>query len=256
MSGYSVFHWISASRSEAGRVRSINEDACVEVPDRGIWAVADGMGGHSVGDYASREVAAGLAGIAAVGSLADAMIDARQRLLVVNAHLQSEALKRNVRMIGSTVVVMLARDRYCGWLWAGDSRLYRYRQDRLSLLTRDHSQLEEFNARLQSGAGDELPRPARNVITRAVGATADLILDQQAGEVRDGDIYLLCSDGLNKELSDDEIGGVLAGGDCARAVEQLIDGALAHGGRDNISVIVARAEDAYGSEKTLFNPEI
>jgi protein phosphatase len=180
--------------------------------------------------------------------------DARTRLQVVNRQLREEAVRRQVQRIGSTVVVLLACDRFCGYLWAGDSRLYLYRQGQLRQLTRDHSQVEEL--RLQGRLTDEEARhhPAQHMITRAVGATDRLTLDEDAIEVADGDIFLLCSDGISNEVTNDEILTTLANVDCQRASEELVDIALARGGRDNISAVVVQAEDPHASDKTLLNP--
>jgi protein phosphatase len=250
----SQFRWASSARSDVGRVREINEDACLDQPDKGRWAVADGMGGHAVGDLASRLVVDTLSQMSPPASMKRFIADARTRLQVANRQLREEAARRQVQRIGSTVVVLLACDRFCGYLWAGDSRLYLYRQGQLRQLTRDHSQVEEL--RLQGRLTDEEARhhPAQHMITRAVGATDRLNLDEDAIEVADGDVFLLCSDGLSNEVTDDEILATLANVDCRRASEELVDIALARGGRDNISAVVVQAEDPHASDKTLLNP--
>jgi protein phosphatase len=250
----SQFRWASSARSDVGRVREINEDACLDQPDKGRWAVADGMGGHAVGDLASRLVVDTLSQMSPPASMKRFIADARTRLQVANRQLREEAARRQVQRIGSTVVVLLACDRFCGYLWAGDSRLYLYRQGQLRQLTRDHSHVEEL--RLQGRLTDEEARhhPAQHMITRAVGATDRLTLDEDAIEVADGDVFLLCSDGLSNEVTNDEILTTLANVDCHRASEELVDIALARGGRDNISAVVVQAEDPHASDKTLLNP--
>ncbi|TDN69334.1 protein phosphatase 2C domain-containing protein [Paraburkholderia sp. BL10I2N1] len=250
----SQFRWASSARSDVGRVREINEDACLDQPDKGRWAVADGMGGHAVGDLASRLVVDTLSQMSPPASMKRFIADARTRLQVANRQLREEAARRQVQRIGSTVVVLLACDRFCGYLWAGDSRLYLYRQGQLRQLTRDHSQVEEL--RLQGRLTDEEARhhPAQHMITRAVGATDRLTLDEDAIEVADGDVFLLCSDGLSNEVTNDEILTTLANVDCHRASGELVDIALARGGRDNISAVVVQAEDPHASDKTLLNP--
>jgi protein phosphatase len=250
----SQFRWASSARSDVGRVREINEDACLDQPDKGRWAVADGMGGHAVGDLASRLVVDTLSQMSPPASMRRFIADARTRLQAANRQLREEAVRRQVQRIGSTVVVLLACDRFCGYLWAGDSRLYLYRQGQLRQLTRDHSQVEEL--RLQGRLTDEEARhhPAQHMITRAVGATDRLNLDEDAIEVADGDVFLLCSDGLSNEVTNDEILTTLASADCRRASEELVDIALARGGRDNISAVVVQAEDPHASDKTLLNP--
>jgi protein phosphatase len=152
-------------------------------------------------------------------------------------------------------VVLLACENHGSVLWAGDSRLYLYRNTRLTLLTRDHNQLEELRSRGALAADEALNHPARNMITRAVGAAETLDLDEDMVDVNDGDMFLLCSDGLSNEVSAQDLRNVLAGSDCAQVAETLIDMALKHGGRDNISAVVVRAEDPH-SDKTALNPAL
>jgi protein phosphatase len=250
------FRWTSAARSHVGLIRAINEDAHLNHPERGLWAVADGMGGHSVGDFASRMVINKLNEIQPHSSLANFLVDAHERLQFVNQRLRAEAATRNVQRIGSTVAVLLAWNGHCACLWAGDSRIYLYRNGTLSLLTRDHTQIEQLKARGELTSEEAVGHPARNVITRAVGAVDRLKLDELIVEVDDGDVFLLCSDGLSNEVSDQDIRRVLASGDCLQASEALVALALERGGRDNISAVVVRSEDPCGEDKTLFNPDL
>jgi protein phosphatase len=237
-------------------VRQINEDALLEMPERGVWAVADGMGGHAVGDLASRMVIESLTHVPAGNGIASVVADARARLLNVNGQLRAEAARRQVQRIGTTVVLLIARDGCCGYLWAGDSRIYLCRKGRLRQLTRDHSHVEELKARGQLTAEEALHHPAQHLITRAVGAMDSLDLDESVVDLNDGDTFLLCSDGLSNEVSDVEILNELAPGNCEQAATRLVDMALARGGRDNISVVVAHAEDPLAADKTQVNPTL
>jgi protein phosphatase len=250
----SQFRWVSSARSDVGRVRADNEDACLQQPERACWAVADGMGGHAVGDLASGMIVDALGRLSEPESLADYLVDARDRLLEVNQWLRNEAARRQVSVIGSTVVALLGCDGYCGYLWAGDSRLYLCRQGHLQQLTRDHSQVEELKALGHLTEEEAVNHPAQHLITRAVGATDRLELDTHTITVADGDTFLLCSDGLSNELSAQEIQASLMVADCDTACETLIEAALARGGRDNITAVVVRAQDTYASDKTLLNP--
>ncbi len=250
------FEWTSSSRSHVGLVRQVNEDACLDQPERGLWAVADGMGGHALGDVASRMVIEALQGMPSPDSLGQFIVEARERLQAVNHQLRVEAAVRDAQIIGSTVVVLLAHDRYCGYLWAGDSRIYLYREGRLTQLTRDHSQLEELLFSGTLSPGDAALHPARNLITRAIGAADTLDLDEEILEVNDDDMFLLCSDGLSNEVSEQEMLGALVSGNCRQASDALIEMALERGGRDNVSVVVVRAEDLYSTEKTVLNPAL
>lgn len=256
MTNASKFRWTSASRSDVGLVRKINEDACLDVPARKMWAVADGMGGHSLGDFASRRVVETLLDMPQLEGLVELAADARYRLQTVNRELRNEAALRSVRIIGSTVVALLADARHCAYLWAGDSRIYLCRNHRLILLTRDHSQVEELKARGTLSAEAAAHHPARNMITRAVGAADLLELDEETMEVNDGDMFLLCSDGVSNEVTEQEIRGALITGNCQQASNDLIDLALKRGGRDNITAVVVRADDVDSPEKTMLNPAL
>ncbi len=254
MTRTSQFRWVSAARSDVGRVREHNEDACLQQPERACWAVADGMGGHAVGDLASGLIVDALSRLSASDTIARYLADARKRLITVNQRLRQEAARRQVSVIGSTVVALFACDSYCGYLWAGDSRLYLYRDGHLRQLTRDHSQIEELKALGLLTEEEAVNHPAQHVITRAVGATDQLEFDTNTLAVADGDMFLLCSDGLSNELSAREMQAALIAADCDAACEALIEAALARGGHDNITAVVVRAEDPYATDNTLLNP--
>jgi protein phosphatase len=123
-------------------------------------------------------------------------------------------------------------------------------------LSHDHSQIEELKLRGVLTAAEEAMHPGHNIITRAVGALDHLELDEGTMAVADGDIFLLCSDGLSKPVSEEDICSALAAGDCDYAVDTLIELALKGGGRDNITAVVVRAEDPYASDLTLVNPAL
>jgi protein phosphatase len=246
--------WTSASRSHTGLVREINEDACLEQPERGLWAVADGMGGHALGEFASRVAIRSLIDLPATQSLEQYVDDAHERLQSANRRLRAEAALRDVAVIGTTIVALLASGRRCACLWAGDSRIYLCRAGRLRLLTRDHSQVEAARSRRSSNVDDTLHRPPANLITRALGAEDALEIDRAVVEVVDGDVFLLCSDGLSNEVSELAIEQALLPGNCRQASQALIDLALQRGGHDNITAVVVRAEDLYSPDRTAMHP--
>lgn len=255
MTSESQFRWTSAARTDVGLVRSRNEDSYLDQPGRGLWAVADGMGGHAYGDVASRMVVDALNQIPSPDNMTQFVADARDQLRMVNQQLRAEAVMRRVPVMGSTVVVLLACGREVACLWAGDSRIYLYRNAHLQQLTRDHSQAEELKARNPALAAETPAAAVANLITRAVGAADTLDLDEATLQVRDGDLFLLCSDGLSNPVDEPEMRGALAAGDCPHAAEALIALALANGGRDNIAVVVVRADDV-DSDKTMLNPAL
>jgi type VI secretion system protein ImpM len=230
----SLLRFRSAGATDPGRARPINEDAFVELPQVGLWAVADGLGGHADGEYASRMVCDALANFAPAGSFDDSIAAVRQRMDEVNEHLFRASTRSLLAdRSASTVVTLLARNEDCAVLWAGDSRLYRWRAGRLERLTRDHSPAE-------SGGGP-LTERASNTVTRAVGVHATLTLDLQRNQARAGDRYLLCSDGLTRAVPEARILAVMASPDIQLAVSGLIKSALEAGGPDNVTVIVAEA---------------
>jgi protein phosphatase len=248
------FRWTSASQSHTGLVREINEDACLEQPERGLWAVADGMGGHALGEFASRLAIRSLVDLPAAQSLEQYVDDAHERLQSANRRLRAEAALRDVAVIGTTIVALLASGRHCACLWAGDSRIYRFRAGHLRLLTRDHSQVEAARSRRSSNPDDTLHRPPANLITRALGAEDTLEIDRATVEVVDGDVFLLCSDGLSNEVSELAMEQALLPGNCRQASQALIDLALQRGGHDNITAVVVRAEDLYSPDRTAMHP--
>ena len=246
--------WTSAACTDVGLVRSRNEDAWLAQPERGLWAVADGMGGHAFGDVASNKVTNALAAMAAPQDMAQFAAAASDAMARVNHELRAEAIARSVPVMGSTVVIMLACGTEIACLWAGDSRIYLYRKSRLQQLTRDHSQAEELRAR-GIAPDSAAAAPGANMITRAVGATDALELELAALQARDGDMFLLCSDGLSNAVDEPAIMAALAPGDCARAAQDLLEQALANGGRDNITAVVVRADDV-SADKTVVNPAL
>ncbi|USF88808.1 PP2C family protein-serine/threonine phosphatase [Candidatus Endoriftia persephonae] len=244
MNGTSTIHWDSAALSHVGKVRKLNEDAYLDRNESGLWVVADGMGGHSSGDMASGMIVERMQQLHLPGVLSKKVDLLEETLLDINHQLLTEAAHRGGNVtIGATVVVMLAHAAHLLLLWAGDSRAYRFRDGELTQLTQDHTQVEELVAGGLLLREDAENHPASNVVTRAVGAVEELYVDMGDTQVEPGDLYLLCSDGLNKEVADREIGEILAmqlppENYCHR----LIDLALDRGARDNVTVVVARAD--------------
>ena len=247
--------WTSAARTHTGLVRSNNEDAVLDRPERRMWAVADGMGGHAYGEVASRMTVEALDALPPEPLLPQAVAQARVCLLDVNAALVAEAATRHVPVIGTTLVLLLASGRSAACVWAGDSRIYLCRGGSLHQLTRDHNQFEELQARNHLSPEEAQAYPGANMITRALGAAVNLELDDIQVQVSDGDIFLLCSDGLSNAVSSEDMFGALAGGDCARTADSLIKLALEAGGRDNISVVVVRANEVE-PDQTILNPSL
>ncbi len=236
----------SAGLSHVGLVRSHNEDAWLARSDLGLWAVADGMGGHVRGDLASAMI------VEALGRLAPPP-DAPSHLRAVEEALRSVhvALHRLPvaagEICGSTVVALLAFGRHHAVVWCGDSRAYRLRKHRLERLTQDHSPVEEMVRRGLLTAEAARIHPFRNRITHAVGSdnAEQLHLERQQGELLPNDLFLLCSDGLTGELDDATIARLLLAGPTPEAgAEALVEAALAAGGSDNITAVLVAVRES------------
>ncbi|MGC1520993.1 MAG: protein phosphatase 2C domain-containing protein [Steroidobacteraceae bacterium] len=231
----SPYKWSSASSSITGNVRKINEDSCIDMPAVGLWAVADGMGGHNAGDVASRMITESLAMVRPQGRPSSVIDDVENRLLAVNNTLYRRSVDDpNAGLSGSTVAVLLVFDRYTISMWAGDSRVYRSRGTVLEQVTTDHSELHEHS--ISNGGISGGVEPAQNVITRAVGGTDQLHVDIELRELQDGDHYLICSDGLYKELNEAQIGQYLSTYEPRAACKAMIEHAQKGECIDNVTV--------------------
>jgi type VI secretion system protein ImpM len=227
--------------SVVGLRRKINEDAILERVDAGLWAVADGMGGHSAGDVASQALVKALAQIPRIEDLEHYSEQVASCVHAVNRDLVQMGQSRGIgHIIGSTIVILLISGNQFRYLWAGDSRLYRYRNGTLEQLTLDHSLYNE-SISLGLGPHDGSIEDGRgNIITRAVGAELLLQLDCGHGEIVGQDLFILCSDGLDKELSHGDIAAFCNDDSVSDIAQALVREAEARGGRDNISVIVVK----------------
>ena len=226
-----------SAKTHVGRVRKINEDSILVLPDQQIWVVSDGMGGHEGGDYASRMVVDCIALIPPGLAAADKMSQVRSALQSAHETILTEAEHRG-NLMGATVVVLFLANGHFGALWAGDSRLYRLRDGEAEMLTTDHSIVAALVATGQLTWDEAEHHPQSNAITRAVGVGDVLELDKVRGDTQSGDRFLLCSDGLNKYATLAELGMYLSGAPIEIVADNLLDMALARGGADNVSVIV------------------
>jgi type VI secretion system protein ImpM len=230
------FSWRSFAVTSKGNVRGHNEDAILDRPDVGLWVVADGMGGHNAGGVASSMIVESLATIERRASPSAQLNQVEDRLLEVNDRLYRGSLESQGGMSGSTLVALLAFERHCLSIWAGDSRAYRSREGALEQITRDHSEEQE----MLDGGSISTDAISSNVITRAVGGSKDLFLDIELRELRNHDRYLLCSDGLYRELSGADMAHHLLGNDPEGACKALMKQALSGKCSDNVSVLVVQ----------------
>ena len=230
-----------------GARRPANQDSFVNRPDAGLWAVADGAGGHQGGELASGMLREALEAIPP--SLPAAELLAQVRVAIAGTH---EALRRiageqgPLVMMASTIVVLIVRNGHYACLWAGDSRSYLLRNGVFEQITHDHSLVQEL-----VDAGAILPEeadahPHSNVITRAVGADGECVLEKATDRILPGDRFLLCSDGLHKTLSEDAIAAILAADPVVPPTQAMIAAALAMNASDNVTAVVVAIPDAGG----------
>ncbi len=241
-----VLHYLAAAVSDRGRKRPSNEDAFGFSVEDGVFVVCDGMGGAAAGEIASSvavdEFLHLLAGRGQNG-LVSMPGAAEEAIVAANDAIFARAQK-NERLsgMGTTLVALAVQESHVWVLNIGDSRCYRLRAGNLELLTLDHSLVEE-QVRLGRMTPSEASRsPYRNVITRALGTQSRVTPDVFGHEAEPGDLFLLCSDGLTRELPDEMIASMLAADApleelCAR----LVQAAKKAGGHDNITCLLVRA---------------
>ncbi|MBT1634221.1 MULTISPECIES: PP2C family protein-serine/threonine phosphatase [Clavibacter] len=238
-----------AARTDVGSVRAVNEDGLLADPP--VWLVADGMGGHAFGDRASAtlvETFGGLTGDQPV----------TRDLIVEAVDASNEAIGDLITgddppgtVAGTTLAgIALVRADDGEPLWmvfnVGDSRVYAWIDGRLQQVTVDHSAVQELVDQGRMTRAEAERSPVRNLITRAVGSHDEVAADEWLLPVSAHQVFLICSDGLTKELDDDAIDAVLRlahedGGGVDRAADALVAQALASGGRDNVTVVVIEA---------------
>jgi protein phosphatase len=241
-----IVHFAAAALTDRGRKRPSNEDAFGFSVEHGVYVVCDGMGGAAAG-----EIASSLAVDEVLRLLTSRTADvplpvaAEQAISAANEAIFSRA-ERNYRLngMGTTLVGLVAEDRHVWVLNVGDSRCYRLRNLHLEQLTLDHSLVEEQVRIGRMTPSEALRSPLRNVITRALGTQSQVTPDIFEMEAEPGDLFLLCSDGLTRELSDARIESLLnveakLEDKCAR----LVNAAKKAGGQDNITCVLVRATE-------------
>ena len=228
-----------SSVTHAGKVRVRNEDSCLVRTDTGLWAVADGMGGHEAGDLASRILVESLNAIEQPEAALDLLEQCETQIFRANQQIVDLSRARDGATIGTTAAVLLVRDKHYACVWVGDSRVYLINGGAIKQLSRDHTEVEELVAAGTLSREDAKNWP-NNVITRAVGVAEDLELEIVSGSADPGDIFVICSDGLTKHLRDDEILQYAAGRNARAACEAMLELALERGGFDNVTAVVVR----------------
>jgi len=230
------------SRTHVGLKRKVNEDSILVRTERGLWAVADGMGGHEAGDVASTMVTDALRALPIVYGLDDTVEAAVDALRRVNGELTRLAHSEDdrSRTIGTTVVGLAIADGEFRCFWVGDSRAYRIRHGQIRRLSRDHSLVQDLVDAGMLNSADAEKHESANVITRAVGVSEELEVDSSTGEAAPGDIFLLASDGVTRVVGDQELLEELANGSLEAAADKLVELVLARGAPDNLSMVITR----------------
>ncbi len=243
MSTVSV-HYAAAAVTDRGRKRPSNEDAFGYSVEDGVYVVCDGMGGAAAGEIASSiAVDEVLRLLSARDRIAPLPAVAEEAIETANQAIFSRS-QRNLKLsgMGTTLVALVVEEKRAWVLNVGDSRCYRLRDGRLEQLTLDHSLVEEQVRIGRMSKAEALRSPLRNMITRALGTQTQVTPDCFQFEAELGDIFLLCSDGLTRELSDTQIQGLLAVNlPLADRCTRLIEAAKKAGGHDNITAILVQA---------------
>ena len=237
------FQIYSHGVTDTGHVRTKNEDSILVHEDENVWIVADGMGGHHAGDFASQTITNNLSLFKQHASLDDSILLLEENILNSNSIIRKKSSKlgRNAT-IGSTVVCVYIWHSLLFTFWAGDSRLYRFRDSKLERLTEDHSYVEELVRMGKIEAKDAEEHPAANVVLKAVGIDDQLCMDFDYFEMREDDIYIICSDGLYKDLDEEKLVPIIESHpeDMTKLTEALLAASLDAGGTDNTSIIAMK----------------
>jgi len=248
-------------KTDTGMVRDHNEDCFLIVPESGIAILADGMGGHQAGEVASAMAidrvthyllnafavshAAKSAAANGASFVSAALVDA---IKAANTAIYDASISRPEQSgMGTTIVAAAFHDNTLSVAHVGDSRLYRYRNGVLSQVTEDHSMVQELLRRGLMTPEEARTSLNRNLVTRALGIDPLVEVDVREQQYEDGDIYLLCSDGLNDVLTDEEIAAVLAQhpDNMESAAQQLITDVNVRGGPDNVSIVLIRTDGRF-----------
>ncbi len=241
--------------SHTGLVRRANEDRFVARPDFGIWAVADGMGGHENGAIASARVAAAIEAVGTAASAPDLLARLEAEVLAANAELRTQSSAQAGRAMGSTMAALLFYEPHFACVWSGDSRVYLVREGRIAQVTRDHTEVQELVDKGVLSPDEARHSPRRHIITRAIGVHDTPELDLDNGELSGGDVFVLCSDGLTNHVEDAEILAAVRDAGCQAACDALLALTLERGASDNVTIVIVRYHRAV-SDATRWVPNM
>jgi protein phosphatase len=241
-----AFTFRTGSVTNAGLARDLNEDSILLRPDIGLWAIADGMGGHGGGDIASGTVVSALRTLAPSATAAQLLAEFETRIMRANIELRAIAHSRARAILGTTLVALIVHGTNFACVWCGDSRCYLLRGRKLIQVSRDHSEVQELIDQGFLRQDEATTWPRRNVVTRALGAADQAELEIVDGPAYDGDRFLLCSDGLTAHVADGEIEALLTAADTQKAVDDCLRLTLERGASDNVSIIIVDCNEPDG----------
>ena len=251
----SAYFFETSARSAIGLVRQGNEDSGLVSPQ--LIAVADGMGGHAAGEVASRIAVEVLQSLTPALVSADIDEDSAEDLLMHSLHsidveislVTDEDIEK--RGMGTTLTALLIRDKYISLLHVGDSRCYRLRGNILEQLSNDHTVIQELLDQGAISVAEAADHPQRSMLTQALRGDGDVTPVLQMYEIKKGDRYLLCSDGLSGVLTEKEIKIGLKKSDKEEAVKFLVDATYVNGAPDNVTVLIADISDEAKTSPSL-----
>jgi len=224
--------------THVGRVREENQDAFYCDENKGVFAVMDGAGGLNGGAIASGLVKEALTTIRVPQNAVDLLDQFEGRVIDAKEQIEKASAKANGAAMGTTIAALLTFGSNFACLWAGDSRVYRFRDGKMEQLTTDHTEAQELVDQNVLTEEEAKLFSRRHVITRAIGSGVDLELELVSGNLRLGDRFLLCSDGLTGHLDDTVISTFMLDGTKKSVAQGLLNGALDQGGADNVTVVV------------------
>ncbi len=240
-----VVHYTASALTDRGRKRASNEDAFGLSVEHGVYIVCDGMGGAAAGEVASSlAVSEMMQWLTRHPRISPPPVEAAEAVASANEAIFSRSQRnQSLNGMGTTLVALLVEDRHAWMVNVGDSRGYRLRDSHLEQITLDHSLVEEQIRLGQMSEQEALRSPLKNVITRALGTQSVVTPDIFEFETEPGDLFLLCSDGLVRELSDSVIESLLRLDlTLEEMCSRLVDAANEAGGHDNITCVLVRAE--------------
>jgi protein phosphatase len=248
----------TGASTHVGKVRHRNEDRFLSKPDAGLWAVADGMGGHEDGEFASQTIVEALGTIEVPASAADLLARCEVQIVEANARLRDESRARGGVVLGATIAVLLIHENHYACVWSGDSRIYMVRDHAITQLSRDHTEVQQLLAEGTITPEEAKTWPKSNVITRAIGVFDAPELELNSGPLLPGDSFVICSDGLTQHIKDEEILGYVMTGGSQQACEALIGLTLERGASDNVTVVVVRYQPnpADGAPQSAERPDL